>query len=157
MAKLLLVPLIQGYSYAPKDEVVSIDLDGGAPRKRLDKLGSYGDVNCQFILDGDQYRYFMAFYRTRIKSGALPFTIDLKTEDAFLVEHEALIKKNSLKLTQHKANLFYISLGLEVKPITRDEAEDELLIELYETYGADYGDVINALEQFVNVDMPAAI
>lgn len=157
MAKLLLTPLIQGYSYSPKNEVVSIDLDGGSPRKRRDKIGVYGAVNCQFILTSNQYRYFMAFYRTKIKSGSLSFTIDLKTEDAFLIEHEAFIRNDSLKLTQQKGDLFYISLSLEVKPITRSESEDESIIDLYEAGGENYAELLSGIEKLVNIDMVNAI
>jgi hypothetical protein len=157
LPKLLLSPTIQGYGYSPQNEVISIQLDGGSPRKRRDKIGAYGSVNCNFILSSTQYRYFMAFYRTKIKSGALPFRMDIKTDDAELLEHECFIKDDSVKLTSARGDLFFLSLNLEVKPIARNETEDILLIDLYEFYGDNTDEMIVLLSELVNETLPSEL
>lgn len=155
--KLHLSPLISGYSYTMQSDVISVNLDGGSPRKRRAKIGSYGNVNCNFTLEGLQYDYLMAFYRQKIKSGALPFLMDIKTEDSELLEHECFIKENSLKLTATRANIFNVSCQLEVKPITRDETEDNLMIDLYEAYATDADNILTLLSELVNVTLPSAL
>lgn len=157
LPKLYLSPLIDGYNYSPQNEVISVMLDGGSPRKRRDKIGSYGSVNCNFTLEGLQYDYLMAFFRTKIKSGALPFRMDIKTEDAELLEHECFMKSDSLKLNRTNGSVFFVTMQLEVKPITRNETEDNLMIDLYETYATDADNVLLLLSELVNVTLPSAL
>lgn len=157
LPKLYLSPLIQGYTYDPQSEIISVMLDGGSPRKRRDKIGSYGSVSCTFTLESLQYDYLMAFYRTKIKSGALPFRMDIKTDDAELLEHECFIREGSLKLTQTRGDLFFVSMQLEVKPITRNETEDNLMIDLYEAYANDADNVLLLLSELVNITIPSAL
>jgi len=157
LPKLLLSPLVQGYGYQPQNEVISISLDGGSPRKRREKIGAYGSVSCTFVLSSVQYRYLMSFYRTKTKNGSLPFLMDIKTDDAELQEHECYFKEDTLKLTSTRADLFFVSVQLEAKPLIRDETEDNLMVDLYTEYGDNLDDFLNLLGELVNVTLPGAL
>lgn len=116
LPKLMLVPQEKGFSYQTPDEVLETIMDGASPRKRFNKVGELGEVNCNLILTPFEYEYFMAFYKTKIKTGVLPFLMDLKTESSTLSEHTCFFKENSLKFSPF-GTLYKVDFSLKVKPL----------------------------------------
>jgi hypothetical protein len=71
----------------------------------------------------------MAFYRTEIDYGSLPFTIDLKGVDgAALGTYTARLAPGSLRLTAFLGNLYQVEATLEVTPATVDASADATTI-----------------------------
>ena len=129
MSKLLVNPLIGGYSVDFGDNTIATKLDGGASRYRLDKLGAAHQVKVQWLLETQGYDYLMAFYRTEIAYGSLPFTIDLKALDgAALGTYTARIQPGSLRLSGFLGTLYQVTATLEISPATYNESADEALI-----------------------------
>jgi hypothetical protein len=127
MTKLLVNPTIAGFSVDLGDNVISTKLDGGASRSRLDKIGSTHTVGAQWILEEQAYDYFMAFFRTEISYGSLPFTIDLKGVDqGDLATYTARFigpPKSSMQGLLH-----VVSATLEITPADVNASADAALI-----------------------------
>jgi hypothetical protein len=74
-------PDANGYKAVPGNAVVSVDLDGGDPRVRGDKVGIVSTVDVQWTVGTDDFDYLMAFFRTGAGAngvpGCLPFFVDL--------------------------------------------------------------------------------
>jgi len=117
--KFLLTPENSSYSVEKSiEETMRAQLEGGAGRYRADILGASNLVNCSWILDGTQFTYFEAFYRSVAGNGALPFTIDLIINDAELREYTARFVPKTKKLTAQKGLAYYVSAQLEVNDDT---------------------------------------
>jgi hypothetical protein len=129
MTKLLVSPTIAGHQVNFGSNVLSTKLDGGASRYRLDKIGSTHDVPVQWMLEAQGYNYLMAFFRTEIAYGSLPFTIDLKAVDGSAAgTYTARIKPGTFALTGYFGNVYQVSATLEITPATVNESADEALI-----------------------------
>jgi hypothetical protein len=151
--KLPFIPEKTTYSYKVDGDVVSVELDGGLPRKRRDIAGSASKVECTWFLSPVQYQYFMAFYRFTIKRGALPFLVDLLIEQPYLEEMKASFVANSLSMKQIGLS-FEVSAELEVVPIGDDDF-DEMIVLFYDESGSD-NTPWNQLEQLTNYDLDVA-
>lgn len=156
LPKLSLSPLLSNYVYSDKQGIKSIYLIGGNPRQRKDLLNPYFDVNCSFVLSASEYDDLMIFYRNTIKSGALPFRIDLKTDYSDIQEHQAFLS-GGLRLTKTNNVNYYVSAKLQVKPIERNEIADNDFVLLYENYSSTIEDIMISLEGLVNVTLPSAL
>lgn len=129
MSKLLVNPAISGYSVNFGSNVISTKLDGGASRYRLDKIGDTHDVQVQWTLEAQAYDYLMAFYRTEIDYGALPFTIDLKAVDgSALGTYTAHLRPGTLRMTNFLGTIYQVSATLEIQPATVDAGADAAAI-----------------------------
>lgn len=146
MEKLLLLPEQASYNFNPKNEVVSIDLEGGLSRSRKDVLGASAFVDCRWFLTSEQYQYFKAFYNLSAGRGALPFLIDLLLDQPFLEEFTAKFVADSFEMSDPRGLSFQVSAQLEVTPII-DEAFDEIILDSYIN-----GSFLDELEKLVNVD-----
>lgn len=131
MAELHLVPMQAGYSINSPQEVLRVQLDGGAGRYRKDFIGSTSIVNVSFQLDWPKYNYFWAFYRSETDRGALPFTLEMFLEDATLREYTCRFMPGSIKVTT-QALTFIVTCQLEVEPIAEDPSADAAIVALYE-------------------------
>lgn len=128
MAKLLLPPRIVGYAGTVGNNVVATRLDGGASRMRLDKIGAAHEVQVQWMLTNTGYNYLMAFFRTEIDFGSLPFTIDLPLDSSTRATYTARIVPGSLRLDEYKLSAYAVSATLEILPQTHNAAADQVLI-----------------------------
>ena len=161
MRKLQLCPTSAGYASQHADETISIQLDGGASRFRLDKIGAVHMVNAQWVLNGEEYHYFNAFHRVVTASGSDPFLIDIITYRETKVEHTAHFVPGSVSLTQQTGGIYYVSAQLEVLPLPIVE-EDELdFVALFEEFGSpvvpQFLAVEDMLNTIVNVDLPESM
>lgn len=154
LPKLQLRPDTQGYSVQDGEDVIAIELDGGAGRYIRDKWGSTSRVSVTWTLLPAQHQYLRAFYNTIIQKGALPFLCDLILDDPQPIEHVCRIVPKTMNLGSQQGYAYISSCTFEVEPITPDAELDETLVMLYEEYGEGYGDIINLLAKLVNEDLP---
>lgn len=155
LAKLTLRPDAQGYSVSDGQDVIAIELDGGAMRYSRDKWGSTSRVSATWTLLPDQYQYLRAFYNTTIAKGALPFLCDLILDDPSPVEHVCRIIPGTMNLGSQQGFAYISSCTLEVEPVMVDIEYDTALVMLYDEYGDGAYMILNLLEKLVNVDLPA--
>lgn len=128
MTELLLRPLIEGFGADFGDSVVSVALDGGASRFRLDKIGSVHAIRVSWNLKPHNYDYLMAFYRTEIDFGSLPFTIKMKSVDASDLQEYTARFMGPPKVTAFHGGIHSVSATLEVVPLAHNESADQALI-----------------------------
>ena len=154
LPKLQIRPDTSGYSVQDGEDVIAIELDGGAARYIRDKWGSTSKVAVSWTLLPVQYSYLRAFYNTTIQKGALPFLCDLILDDPQPVEHVCRIVPGTMSLGSQQGYAYISSCTFEVEPILADTETDETLVMLYEEYGDGYPDVLNLLAELVNEDLP---
>jgi hypothetical protein len=152
MYKLILPPDQSGYSVTDGSEVIRQQLDGGLGRYRADILNASREVNCQWTVGPDEYRYLRAFYNT---NKALAFSIDLYLDEPELTEHVAHFVPDSFSLSSQSGLTFVVNARLEVEPIDNSEY-DESLILMVDTYGGfeEAIEFMNGLEKLTNYDLP---
>lgn len=125
-----ILPQAAGYSVAHGNTVVAVELDGGAPRYRSDKLGKTAKINVTWILAPAAYSYFMAFFRTAIANGALPFEIDLIIDSAAVATYTARFEPGSLRLSSQEGLMYQVDATLDATPAAVNTSADETLIAL---------------------------
>lgn len=154
MRKLLLKPNTSGYSVTIGNEIVSVQVSGGASRSRRDYVGLPSTVNVSWMLDEAGFDYLNAFFRTITQNGVLPFLCDLLLDRPALVEYTCKFIPNSFKpvASTTGASIFNATAQLEVLPKITDELLDLEIIETYEAYNN--FDPIAALALIVNITMP---
>jgi hypothetical protein len=134
--QLLLTPESSGYSPKFKAEVLRTDLDGGQGRYRADMIGASIMLDCTWSLNPEQYDYFMAFWRSVAKKGAIPFEIYLVIDSSQLELRTANFVPDTLTLADQRGLSYKVSATLEVRSIPVDEAADLDIVDDYnEAYG----------------------
>jgi hypothetical protein len=129
MTKLLVNPTFAAFSAQFGANALSTELDGGAGRYRLDKIGSAHKAQVQWMLTAKAYNYLMAFYRTEIDYGSLPFTIDISGVDAAaLTTYTAHIVPGTLSLTACLGDMYQMSATLEITPLAENSGADATLV-----------------------------
>jgi hypothetical protein len=106
------IPEQSGYSVSHPDQVVSVELDGGAPRLRADKLFASGSASVTWFLDRAELATFLAFIRQDCARGALPFLIDIITESHLLLRHRVTLTPGSLRTVQVNGLTYKVSAEL---------------------------------------------
>ncbi len=149
------VPDKATYSYSPKNDVVEVSLDGGLSRRRRDIIGSSSRISCTWFLLPHEFQYFMAFYRSHLKRGALPFTIDLLLEQPFLEEVTAAFVANTLRSKQIGLS-FEVEAELETVPLVDTDYDDMILL-FYDETGSGENAFFNVLQQLTNFDLEVTI
>ena len=127
MTELLVRPRTN-YSGPFGNNVLSTELDGGASRYRLDKIGVPHRVLVQWMLTSKAYTYLMAFYRTEIDFGSLPFTIALSLDSKTSATYTAHIVPGTFKLDANRIGLYQVSATLELTPQAVNKSADQALI-----------------------------
>lgn len=159
MRKFILPPDSDSYQVTDGKDAIYTELGGGLGRYRLDVLGASFKVRCQWSLDRADYDYFRAFFKSFAEKGGLPFLVDLIIDASSIEEHTAYFIPDSVRLIRQEGHLYVVAADLEVRPIPREEGYDEIIVVLYEAYGASFEQQaitnLDLLEQLVNVDLPA--
>lgn len=137
--------------------VIGVELDGGSPRLRADYVGAWGTIDVSWVLDGFKFQVFEAFYHNQTLKGASNFEMLLMTDGSEMVTHECQFVPGTKRAKTIGGTARMVTATLRVKPIDRNEDMDEALLMLYENYGNNASNFLNALEQLVNVDMPNSI
>lgn len=133
MNKLMLIPESSSYKVDFNDGNVSVKLSGGRSRVRKQSIHNSNRVDVSFALTTDEYRYLMAFYRSVINRGALPFLMDIVTETSELVTHKVMMVPNSFKLSSQKGYTYYVSFTVEAEPLEENAEKDKQIIQNHES------------------------
>lgn len=133
MNKLMLVPESSSYKVDFNDGNISVKLSGGRSRVRKQSIHNSNTVDVSFTLTTDEYRYLMAFYRSVINRGALPFLMDIITETSELVTHKVTMVPNSFKLGSQKGHTYYVNFTVEAEPLEENAEKDKQIIQNYES------------------------
>jgi hypothetical protein len=123
---LLLPPDSANYNFDEPDDMLTVQLDGGRSRSRLDKIGSATEVNVQWQISAYNYNYLKAFFRTTINRGVDPFNITLILDDAAPASYVAKFKK--LSTPQIQGLTYTVSAILEVVGNPPDATTDNATV-----------------------------
>lgn len=116
-ALLSFVPEQSGYVATHPNQVVSIELDGGAPRLRADTVGANSHVEVSWLLDRADYTTLMKFFRQSTSRGALPFRLDLVTDLFQVARHRATIVPGSLRTSEAAGLTYRVTATLRVEQL----------------------------------------
>lgn len=132
--KLLIPPEGTSYSVQPGVETLATKLDGGASRFRRDILDAASTVDCNWILDPQEYNYLAAFYRTGAGRGALPFHVELIIDTSLPQTYSAHFIPGTFQLTQQRGHAYFVAAQLEVVPlrVLDRSATDDAIMDAYE-------------------------
>lgn len=155
LEKFIIPPDSSSYSVTDGNEVVSIQLDGGAARYRRDIVGATSTVDVSWVLGHGSYKYLRSFYKGILGKGATPFLIDLILDEEFLTEHKVYFVPNSLKLDRTEANIFWVSAQLEVYP--NEDTDNGDFAYLYAALGSKWDVYEDNLNTIVNTDWPEVL
>jgi len=159
LTKLTIPPNQASYSVKDGNETLSVKLDGGQSRYRRDILEASSIVDVAWSVNGAEFQYLRAFYKTTSRRGSLPFLIDLYLDLPTLTEHEAYFVKDTVKFPSQRGLEFTVSAQLEVKPLEADDDYNQAIVDLYNEYGSYEAaqEVLAQLEQLTNVDLPGSM
>jgi hypothetical protein len=127
-----IAPDSNGYTAVAGNSNVAIQLDGGAPRVRADKVGMVSVVDVQWSLNPTTFDYMCAFFRTGTNSGASPFQIELVGIDGSTPAlYTAQFVPGTFQLKSQSGLTYVIGAQLWVAPQPYDPNEDYQLLGLY--------------------------
>lgn len=153
---LLIPPDQDGYTLKDGDEVISVKLDGGASRRRLDVLGATVTITATWTTDRRGYEYLRSFFNTGSRRGSVAFYVDLILDLATLTTHTAYFIPGTFSLVSQKGFSYTVQANLEVKRTPPDELDDDFRLIFYGSEVTD-GDIadeyFNLLQQLVNFDL----
>lgn len=159
LKKLGLLPDSSNYSVTEGNDAISVTLDGGLPRQRLDVLGASKTIECQWILDRAEYAYIRAFYKDVTLLSGVVFLIDLIIDDPVIEEHTVLFTPGSLQLSRQEGLAYTVKATLEAKPLIRTATYDSTIVALFDAYGSDYdtefATVASLISTLMNTTLPA--
>lgn len=152
LPKLVLCPLLDGYSATMGNDVITTQYENGMPRQRLAGVGRPHQVGVMFRHKAVHQDYILAFWRlNRAKAFALRLILD----DSGLNWYECrFIGEPSISALG--GNVFEFSISLVCRPKPLDIDVDETFVYMYEQTGGDISGFTNALEKLVNEDLPNA-
>jgi len=133
------LPETTSYSTTPSSGIVTVKLDGGLSKSRLDVLGSSSIVSCSWLLTTEEFSQLMAFYHVVGAKGSRVFIADLVIYGT-LQQVECRFVADSLRINSPSFSAVGVSAELEV-------LEGLLDFTQYYNYG-DYGRIFRgATEQ----------
>lgn len=167
MDTLFLLPDSDGYALKSGKEVVVNQLDGGAPRIRLDQLNTVGICTVRWTVGQNDYNYLQAFYRTTTLKGSKPFLMDLIFDNAAATEYTVQFVEQTFQLASQIGLQYTVAASLYVTPAPPVAANDNSLVGLYTAYAASVpsgsspsaiaSSVLSQLNILTNVQLPATL
>lgn len=130
VSKLAIPPEKASYSYNLNSGIVSVTLQGGKSKSRLDYVGNTSMVSCEWNLDDEEFNYFMTFYHTVAGKGAREFTMDLILNNTALQNHVCKFVPDTLVLNSPSTKAFNVTAELEVAPIPNEQFDIDNLIDI---------------------------
>lgn len=129
MYTLRIAPDADGYVVDDGDANVAIQLDGGDPRSRGDKIGAIATVTVQWTVGPSDADYLRAFYRNGAGAdgvpGSLPFNISLVGIDSTTPQtYVARFVPRTFGLRSQSGLTYVYAAQLWVKPIPPSAATD---------------------------------
>lgn len=159
LKELILPPNEDGYSSESSvEDVIRVQLDGGAGRYRRDLFGVSNLVNCQWLCTAEQYDYLKSFYRVH-SSGTIPFKAKLILDHSDMEYYECRFMPKSFRLDGVKGLSYSVSAVLEALPIDEPSLEsDNDIVYLADMLGEQYETIFTRfnekLDKIVNIDYP---
>lgn len=129
--KLLLRPSKTAYSAGISSPVAATAIEGGPPRFRADFVGTPHMVSVRFQLGPDEFDYLMAFYRTSIAQGSLPFYVDLILASHDIASYLCQIQPNTFRISGTEGLTYYVTMTLIAQVPVVDPAGDVNIIGLF--------------------------
>ncbi len=105
-------PLVNGFSYAPRDTTISTDMEYGPAKKRRRFTDAVIDMPNAIHLDFGEYGTLMDFYNIDLAGGVLPFEF---THPILLVPVQIRFKSPP-RLDPLGGRVFSVSLDWEILP-----------------------------------------
>ena len=105
-----------GYQYKPGQSFIEVELDGGAPRMRRDKVGMCHYVTCKFSCTEEQYTRLMAFFRESLEDCTLQFRMPLKIDTHHVISYKCQITGEPPSLVENAGLLHVVQAQLKVFP-----------------------------------------
>lgn len=149
MDKLLLIPEQANYVVQPDNSVITVLLDGGYSRSRIDLVNSAARIQCSWRLKDGDYQYIRAFYHSATKKGVIPFLLDIVLDQPYLEEYEVKFVPDTFEASDPQGLTYEVQAELEVIPVNDEEFLDSI-VEVYDPDG-EYN--FDLLEKLVNVDI----
>ena len=150
MATLNLTPIYAGYGDKASTDFVQSNISGGMPRTQLDLVGGVSVVNLVFRLSPVGHQYWKSFFYNTIKTGALPFNINLDIE-GYSQTYSVQIVNNSVNRALAYVRGNDVSFQVYAKPVV-DAEYMQGITDIYEAYDEESYLLLEAIAQFANVD-----
>lgn len=155
-------PLQATYSVALNDGVIATELDGGAPRTRLDIMGRPRVVQATWVLRKEDFDLWLAYWRQWERSGGMYYEMDMIIDSGDPERYQATFVPGSTSWGSKNGSVFTITASLWVLPLPKylDEETDPYFpyLELIDAYNGDVQQLLyalNLLAQLVNVNLPS--
>jgi hypothetical protein len=156
LRQLGLTPSIDGYGVQRGDSIVRSQPGLGPSAIRLDFYNTPSRVSVSWNVGAADYNYLVAFYFTAIREGALPFLMDVVLDDPLVRQLQAMLVPGSFVFDGVNGMTYRVRAEVEVSPIRLSDS-DELMIDMFETEGEFWGDVLLDLDHLVTVTMPRVL
>lgn len=136
------------YSMSRGSNVLDTQVQGGNFRQALKYTLEPVPFILNFILSDFQYKIVLQFYDITLNHGSNSFKMMLDSGTG-VVEHQCNIKGGTFKANKPSHNVWYLSFTAvaEVTPSQNEVCDN--LYSLYDCYGEQSCDVLNAFESFV--------
>ena len=149
--------ITQGYGLGAPDNIISQQVQGGAPLRMLDYRTGPVTFNVGFVVDPFKRQIFYDFYYGKIDSGSAKFTMNLDSGNG-IEEHNVFIAPGSFNDTGDRAPIWTISFTIiaETTPFQENPFMGELvdLSDLYDGNTKELLSVLNQLEIYALEDLP---
>lgn len=127
----LLPPDQAGYAVEDGQTFIMVQLEGGLSKVRRDIIGAARVIDVTWIFNRSQYRYFTAFYETKLKQGSLPFQMDLILDHPIPATYQCKFFPNK-KLSEQKGLSYTVTAKLEALPPAAVASLDNAIVAAFE-------------------------
>jgi hypothetical protein len=136
------------YSMSRGSNVFQTPTQGGIARQALKFTLEPVPFSLNFILSDNAYAALLNFYDVAINHGANSFKMNLDSGTGIL-EHQCFIKPGTFKANRPSHNNWFVNFTAtaEVTPSQNEVCDN--LYQLFDCYGDQSNDVLNAFEDFV--------
>ena len=153
LPRLILCPLLENYSAAIGNDVLSAQFTNGPPRLRLDGVGRPHQVGVTFRHKAIHHDYIWSFWELY---KAKPFAMRLIIKGTTMQWYQCWLS-GAPQDDVLGGNVFEFSVNLIVKAQAIDLVLAATFVYLYTQTGGDISGYTNALEKLVNEDLPDAL
>lgn len=103
-----------GFKVPLAGDIVSAKLDGPETLQAAGYAGGARVAEVQWELDAPGYHYLQAFWRKKTERGALPFLIDLISNESLPTRHLGTFVPGSLKLVKVDGLKYSVAAQVEI-------------------------------------------
>lgn len=154
MQKFTIPPDKASYTMKDGQEVLSVQLQGGAARYRRDIANPTARVTANWTMGMDGYLYIRSFFRAAIDNGASPFLMDLILDLPTLTEHKCYFVPNTLTLNSQSGLTYSVSVDLEVYPQNDPIPFAQDYVDVYNEFGNTFRYYEDVLDMLMNTAWP---